>query len=328
MALENNPLVSVIAISYNHGKYMKEAVNSLLNQDYSPLEIIISDDHSTDDSFEIAQQIIREYRGPHQIILKQNAQNLGIGGNVSSALQLARGELLVSADCDDISEPYRISRLIKFWQSQPYKPSLITSDVWDTAPNGIDLGVKKCGDLDEIKSINEWLKKKPHFFGCTNMYTRDIVNKFGLLRPNCGATDQIIVLRAILLKGALSLHEPLVHYRQGGVTGNKPMNVTDKINRLLKEAPSTAADIKQHIDDAKKFGFRNVVREHFKDRLAEANLIPKLLNAESLKEQLIIFFQERKTPLFKKIRLLSYLRLRLLHRILYKLKRAKKRGNN
>ena len=78
MALENKPLVSVIAVSYNHAKYMKEAINSLLNQDYSPLEIIISDDHSTDNGFEIAKQIISEYRGPHRIILNQNPKRFAL----------------------------------------------------------------------------------------------------------------------------------------------------------------------------------------------------------------------------------------------------------
>ena len=325
MALDNKPLVSVIAVSYNHGKYMKEAVKSLLNQDYSPLEIIISDDHSTDDGFEIAQKIISEYGGPHQIILKQNSQNLGIGGNVSAALQLAKGELLVSADCDDISEPHRISRLVKLWQCQTHKPHLITSDAWDTSPSGEDLKIKRCDDLEKIRSINEWIKKKPHFFGCTNMYTRDLVNKFGLLRSNCGATDQIMVLRAILLGGALSLHEPLVHHRQGGVTGNKPMNIVDKVNRLLNESSRTVADIEQHTDDAEKFGFENVATEHFKDRLAEANLIPKLLNAETFKEELKIFLQERETPFFKRIRLLSFAMLPFMHRVIFKVKREMKK---
>ena len=315
----------MIAVSYNHGKYMKEAINSLLNQDYSPLEIIISDDYSTDDSFEIAKQIISEYRGPHRIILNQNKENLGIGGNVSTALKLSTGDLLVSADCDDVSEPHRISRLVKLWQSQRHRPSLITSDAWDTTPDGRDLKVKNCSDLEEFRSINEWIKKKPLFFGCTNMYTRELVNKFGLLRSNCGSTDQIMVLRAIFLGGALSLHEPLVHHRQGGVTGNKPMNVVDKVNRLLKESSRTVADIEQHIDDAEKFGFENVVRMHFKDRLAEANLIPKLLNAESFKEELKIFFQERETPLLKRIRLLSYATLPFLHRVIFKVKREMKK---
>jgi glycosyltransferase involved in cell wall biosynthesis len=97
MALENKPLVSVIAVSYNHGKYMKEAINSLLNQDYSPLEIIISDDHSTDDTFEIAKGVIGKYSGPHHIILNQNSQNLGIGNFSGSTITTGIRNVLIGA---------------------------------------------------------------------------------------------------------------------------------------------------------------------------------------------------------------------------------------
>jgi hypothetical protein len=137
-----------------------------------------------------------------------------------------------------------------------------------------------------------------------------------------------MVLRAILLEGALSLHEPLVHHRQGGITGNKPMNLTNKVNRLLNESSRTIADIEQHISDAEKFGFENVVRNYLKDRLAEANLIPKLLNAKSFKEELRIFFQDRKTPLLKKIRLLSFSTIPLFHRVIFKIKREIKKNES
>ena len=327
MVVETKPLVSVIAVAYNHGKYIKDAVESLLNQDYSPLEIIISDDHSSDDGFEIVQSIISQYKGPHRIILNKNTENLGIGGNVSAALKLSKGELLVSADCDDVSEPHRISRLVKLWQSQNHKPYLITSDAWDTSPDGQDLKIKKCGDLEDIRSINEWVKHKPHFFGCTNMYTKSLIEKFGLLDANCGSTDQIMVFRAVLMGGALSLHEPLVHHRQGGVTGNKPMNVTDKINRLLRESSRTVSDIGQHTKDAEKFGFENVIKNHFKAALAEANLIPKLFNAESALKEIKIFLQERETPLPRRIRLLSFVILPFMHRVIFKVKREIKKTN-
>jgi hypothetical protein len=145
------------------------------------------------------------------------------------------------------------------------------------------------------------------------------------LQPNCGATDQIMVLRAILMGSAISYHTPLVHHRQGGVTGNKPMNVVDKINRLTKESSRTIADIEQHTFDAKKMGMEDKLKKHFKDQLAEARLIPKLLNAESLKEEVKIFFQEKNTPLLKKIRLLSYASLPFMHRVFYKIKRAIKK---
>jgi glycosyltransferase involved in cell wall biosynthesis len=88
MALNNKPLVSVIAVSYNHGKYIKEAIESLLTQDYYPLEIIISDDHSNDDSFEIAQKIASEYKGPPlvRILLLQIFWRYGITSSKSGRL--------------------------------------------------------------------------------------------------------------------------------------------------------------------------------------------------------------------------------------------------
>lgn len=325
MDINKKPLVSIIAVAYNHEDYVEDAVNSLLNQDYSPLEIIISDDNSTDSTFQIVEEIVATYKGPHKVIINKNSTNLGIGGNVSTALKLANGDLLVSADCDDISESHRVSELVKVWLAHDSKPQLITTDAWDTAQNGEDIYVKRCGDLQEIRSIDDWMKKKPHFFGCTNFYTKNLIENFGYLQPNCGATDQIMVLRAILMGSAISYHTPLVHHRQGGVTGNKPMNVVDKINRLTKESSRTIADIEQHTFDAKKMGMEDKLKKHFKDQLAEARLIPKLLNAKSLKEEVKIFFQEKNTPLLKKIRLLSYASLPFMHRVFFKIKRGVKK---
>jgi glycosyltransferase involved in cell wall biosynthesis len=323
--LTEKPLVSIIAVAYNHANYVEEAIYSLLNQSYSPLEIIISDDSSTDNTFETIQKIISTYKGPHKVIINKNIKNLGIGGNVSAALKLASGELLVSADCDDISEPHRVTELVQVWLSCEQKPYLITTDAWDTSLDGISLSIKRCGNLENIRSINDWIRNKPYFFGCTNIYSKSLIDKFGLLQENCGATDQIMVLRAILLGGAMSHHTPLVHHRRGGVTGNKPMNVVDKINRLIRESSRTIADIEQHTLDAEKMGAGEKLREHFKDQLSEARLIPKILNAESLKEEITLFFQEKDTPLLKKIRLLSYAVLPFMHRVIFKIKREIKK---
>lgn len=319
------PLVSIIAVAYNHANYVEDAIHSLLNQKYSPLEIIISDDNSSDNTFDIIQKVISTYKGPHKVIINKNNKNLGIGGNVSVALKLASGELLLSADCDDISEPHRVSELVQVWLSYDPKPHLITTDAWDTSQDGIDLSIKRCGNLEKIRSINDWIKNKPHFFGCTNMYSKSLIDTFGLLQANCGATDQIMVLRAILLGGAASHHVPLVHHRQGGVTGNKPLNLVDKINRLTKDSSRSIADIEQHIEDAKKIGAGQKLQEHFKNQLSEARLIPKLLNAKSFKGKIIIFLQEKNTPLLKKIRLLSYVVLPFMHRVIFKIKRELKK---
>lgn len=58
-------LVSVIICAYNQQEFVGEAIQSALNQTYSPLEIIISDDLSTDSTFEIIQNAVSKYKGRH-----------------------------------------------------------------------------------------------------------------------------------------------------------------------------------------------------------------------------------------------------------------------
>ena len=66
------PLISYCLITYNQEKYIKEAVLSALSQTYHPLEIIISDDCSTDNTFDIVRETINNYLGGHNIILNLN----------------------------------------------------------------------------------------------------------------------------------------------------------------------------------------------------------------------------------------------------------------
>jgi len=74
------PLVTFALFAYNQGKYIRQAVEGALAQTYENLEIIISDDASPDKTFEIMQELVRDYSGPHKIILNRNERNLGIVG--------------------------------------------------------------------------------------------------------------------------------------------------------------------------------------------------------------------------------------------------------
>lgn len=61
-------LVSFILVAYNQEDFIEEAIISAINQNYEPLEIIISDDASTDQTFKIAKAAIDRYKGPHHVI--------------------------------------------------------------------------------------------------------------------------------------------------------------------------------------------------------------------------------------------------------------------
>lgn len=85
--MDKFPKASVILITYNHEKFIKESLHSILNQTYPNLEIIIADDFSTDGTREIIKDILKNYQGNHQIILSHNDTNLGICGNINQALK-------------------------------------------------------------------------------------------------------------------------------------------------------------------------------------------------------------------------------------------------
>jgi len=101
------PKVSVLMPNYNCEKYIRESIESILNQTFTDFEFIIVDDGSTDNSW----CIIQEYASKDsRVIAIKNEKNLWIAGNRNKLLNLAKGEYLVWQDSDDISILDRIEK--------------------------------------------------------------------------------------------------------------------------------------------------------------------------------------------------------------------------
>jgi glycosyltransferase involved in cell wall biosynthesis len=92
-------LVSIVITTYNGGKYLAEQLDSIVGQTYKNLEIIISDDASTDDTLAIAQ---RYAAADSRIILIQHEKNIGLHANLANALASASGVYIAISDQDDI----------------------------------------------------------------------------------------------------------------------------------------------------------------------------------------------------------------------------------
>jgi glycosyltransferase involved in cell wall biosynthesis len=99
----SNSLISVIIPTYNCAKYLGEAINSALQQDYPHVEIIVVDDGSMDDTASVLASF-----GEKLNSLRQD--NQGIGGARNAGLALARGELIAYLDADDLYVPGKLSR--------------------------------------------------------------------------------------------------------------------------------------------------------------------------------------------------------------------------
>lgn len=108
------PKVSVVLTTYNGSRYVREAIDGILNQTFGDFELIIIDDASTDDTVEIA----KGYDDP-RIRLIRNPENHGISATRNIGIDAARGAYLAAMDHDDISLPQRLERQIAFLDSRP-----------------------------------------------------------------------------------------------------------------------------------------------------------------------------------------------------------------
>jgi glycosyltransferase involved in cell wall biosynthesis len=108
MKCNQQPLISVAVCTYNGERFLREQLDSLIRQDYPNLEIIVSDDCSSDATLEI----LEEYAETHtQITVFQNSSNLGFVRNFEKCLRLCSGQYIALCDQDDIWFPEKISSL-------------------------------------------------------------------------------------------------------------------------------------------------------------------------------------------------------------------------
>jgi glycosyltransferase involved in cell wall biosynthesis len=110
---DKRPLVSVIAICYNHEKYINECLQSVVNQTYSNVELIIIDDLSQDDSRE---KILEFHHNNPSCQYIFNEKNMGNCVSFNQALKLSKGKYIIDLSTDDVLLPNRIAEQVKIFE--------------------------------------------------------------------------------------------------------------------------------------------------------------------------------------------------------------------
>lgn len=111
--MHNPALVSVIMSAYNAEKYLKDAIDSILNQTYHNFEFIIINDGSKDKTL----SIIESYTDERIKVISHN--NIGLTKSLNVGLKNAKGKYIARIDADDISTPNRISLQVNYLEEQP-----------------------------------------------------------------------------------------------------------------------------------------------------------------------------------------------------------------
>jgi glycosyltransferase involved in cell wall biosynthesis len=135
----NRPAVSVLVTTYNHAPFVRECLDSLTAQSFPDLEIIITDDASSDGTPDLIQTWLDETHSPARFL--RNPINRGICANRNTAISLAGGEFLCSLSGDDAYEPERIARQVECFAGRPPDVAVVYSDMRMTDARGRDLNI-------------------------------------------------------------------------------------------------------------------------------------------------------------------------------------------
>lgn len=161
----DNPRISVIMSVYNGERYLREAIESILNQTFADFEFLIVNDGSTDGSLEIIQSYQDE-----RVRAINNEQNIGLTKSLNKAIRQARGGYIARQDADDISLPNRFEQQIEYFDKHP-EIALLGTSVYKIDEQG-----KVVGRI--IAPANPGRKAKQFSHGST-MFKREVVDRLG-----------------------------------------------------------------------------------------------------------------------------------------------------
>lgn len=112
--VSQDELVSVIMPTFNSSKYLKESIESVLSQTYSNLELLLTDDYSTDEN---TRQMLKDYmHRDSRVRIFLRPRNVGPGGARNYSIEKARGRYIAFCDSDDRWMPHKLERQVAFMQ--------------------------------------------------------------------------------------------------------------------------------------------------------------------------------------------------------------------
>lgn len=215
-------LVSVIIPAYNYGKFIRECVQSALDQAYEPIEVIVVDDGSTDDTWEKLFAFDGLIQGIHQ-------QNAGAAAAINAGTLASSGDFISWLAADDVLMPNAVEEMVKALKNE-LKWSATYSDFYIINEEGGEEEHIHCPSfLDQPSLIRRVITCNP-INADTVLIRREVMEEIGpynaALRADCDGEYWLRMLKAGHRFGHIP--RPLVKYRSHG-------NSTSKNRQLMRD---------------------------------------------------------------------------------------------
>ena len=236
---ERRPLVTFYLVTYNHERFVRQAVESALAQTYRPIQFIFSDDCSTDRSFEIMREMAEPYVGKEDILLNRNERNLGTVDHLNRIFfELARGKYFVPLAGDDVTSPDRTEKVVTLFESTGASAVSVNPVMIDE--NGQPTGSRFHNQFPHgVLHFREFIGSGSRFFGGGG-YAGELFEIYGPMKNNVRNEDRILPLRASVMGGIAYLENPVYFYREHG--NNMSFRVKSKLDPVNKAVYAAAAN--------------------------------------------------------------------------------------
>lgn len=118
---QDNIVVSVFMLTYLHSKYIRQAINGVLIQECNfPIELIIADDKSPDDTEDIVNEFLENHPKKHLVKYTRHKENKGMHGNFQWMTDQARGKYIAQCEGDDYwTDPHKLQKQVDFLEENP-----------------------------------------------------------------------------------------------------------------------------------------------------------------------------------------------------------------
>ena len=209
------PLATFTVFAYNQEAYVAEAVRGALAQQYRPLQVILSDDASTDRTFEVMSEAARACPADIGLVLNRNPHNIGIARHINKVVGLADGKYLVLSAADDVSLPGRTGISVDALANDAQGRLALHSAVTNVDAEGQVLFVRENPHRDRLVSPAAVLEQDAYLTGSSVAVDRSLYADFPALLPEVVNEDKVTAFRCAFLGGAIYIDQPLVNYRAG-----------------------------------------------------------------------------------------------------------------
>lgn len=260
------PKVSVVMPVYNGERTVGKAVDSILQQTFTNLELVIVDDASTDNTWSILSGYAER---DSRVVLERNPTNRGVAHTRNCGLGLARGEYIAVHDADDVSAPHRLSIQVAYLDTHP-QAGAVGSPARRIDANGRVLSTTSVpGDPQVIRAL--LLLQNP-LIHATGTIRHHLLKQLNGYRPYVTTDDYDLWWRLSRLAEIHTVQEPLVYY--GSDANDRQRLSVGKASRQLEESKEISLQIAREIMAGQPFDEAAYQRFFLSSRGVRRSMLP------------------------------------------------------